>query len=148
MTPYSCASFHSRRNHRQSTPKESKVEVRDLRGILVRSSRAQSQAVGRSIYIANDESPSQHVTVGLAEARPNNEKRSAGTCWVSGVKLNHGSTSSRWRRLLAVETLAIDRWHDRTTGEDLRARSIARDRSHAIEVKHFRQTAAANRTCC
>ena len=42
----------------------------------------------------------------------------------------------------AVETLAIDRWHDRTTGEDLRARSIA------IEVKHFRQTAAANRTCC
>ena len=23
------------------------------------------------IYIANDESPSQHVTVGLAEARPN-----------------------------------------------------------------------------
>ena len=56
-------------NHRQSKPKESKVEVRDLRGILVRSSRAQSQAVGRSI--ANDESPSQHVTVGLAEARPN-----------------------------------------------------------------------------
>ena len=37
----------------------------------------------------------------------------------------------------AVETLAIDRWHDRTTGEDLRARSIA------IEVKHFRQTARA-----
>ena len=27
-----------------------------------------------------------------------NEKRSAGTCWVSGVKFNHGSTSSRWRR--------------------------------------------------
>ena len=34
-----------------------------------------------------------------------------------------------WRRLLAVETLPIDRWHDGTTGEDLRARSIA------IEVK-------------
>ena len=71
-----------------------------------------------------------------------NEKRFAGTCWVSGVKFNHGSTSSRWRRLLAVETLAIDRWHDRTIGEDLRARSIA------IEVKHFRHPAAANRTCC
>ena len=26
-----------------------------------------------------------------------NEKRSAWTCWVSGVKFNHGSTSSRWR---------------------------------------------------
>ena len=26
-----------------------------------------------------------------------------------------------WRRLLVVETLPIDRWHDRTTGEDLRA---------------------------
>ena len=52
---------------------EGKVEVRDLRGILVGSSWAQSQAVGRSIYIyiANDESPSQHITVGLAEARPN-----------------------------------------------------------------------------
>ena len=32
-------------------PKEGKVEVRDLRGILVRSSRAQSPAVGRSIYV-------------------------------------------------------------------------------------------------
>ena len=41
----------SRGNHRQSKPKEGKVEVRDLRGILVVSSRAQSQAVGRSIYI-------------------------------------------------------------------------------------------------
>ena len=41
---------------------------------------------------------------------------------MSGMKFNHGSTSSTWRRLLAVETLAIDRWHDRTTGEDLRAR--------------------------
>ena len=53
------------------------------------------------------------------------------------MSFNHGSTSSRWRRLLAVETLAIDRWHDRTPGEDLRARSIA------IEVKHFRQTTRA-----
>ena len=44
------------------------------------------------------------------------------------------------RRLLAVETLAIDRWHGRTTGEDLRARSIA------IEVKH--ETLPANRTRC
>ena len=26
-----------------------------------------------NIYIANDESPSQHVTVGLAEARPNKQ---------------------------------------------------------------------------
>ena len=41
----------SKENHRQSKPKEGKVTVRDLRGILVRSSRAQSQAVGRSIYI-------------------------------------------------------------------------------------------------
>ena len=32
-------------------PKEGNVEVRDLRGILVGSSRAQSQAVVRSIYI-------------------------------------------------------------------------------------------------
>ena len=68
------------------------------------------------------------------------EKRSAGTCWVSGVKFNHGSTSSGWRRLLAVETLAINPWHDHTTGEDLRARSIA------IEVKH--ETLPANRTRC
>ena len=75
----SCTGILSRGNHCQSKPKEGKVEVQDLRGILVRSSWAQSQAVGRSIYIyvyiyiyiANDESPSQHVTVGLAEARPN-----------------------------------------------------------------------------
>ena len=26
---------------------------------------------GYFVYVANDESPSQHVTVGLAEARPN-----------------------------------------------------------------------------
>ena len=65
-----------------------------------------------------------------------NEKRSAGTCWVSGVKFNHGSTSSRWRRLLAVETLAIDLWHDSTTGEDLRP--IDRDRG---------ETLPANRSC-
>ena len=38
------------RKSSQSKPKEGKVEVRDLRGILVRSSLAQSQAVGRSIY--------------------------------------------------------------------------------------------------
>ena len=71
----SCTGILSRGDHRQSKPEEGKVEVRDLRGILVGSSRAQSQAVGRSIYIyiyiANGESPSQHVTVGLAEARPN-----------------------------------------------------------------------------
>ena len=36
---------------RKSSSIKAKVEVRDLRGILVRSSRAQSQAVGRSIYI-------------------------------------------------------------------------------------------------
>ena len=29
------------------------------------------------IYIANDESPSQHVTVGLAEARPNYQSNQA-----------------------------------------------------------------------
>ena len=112
------------------------------------------------------------------------EKRSAWTCWRSGVKFSHGSTSGRWpsydrtnslrtptmkespllrekplprslfqhvqtlcmpsfvavvlSNFLAVETLPIDRWHDRTTGEDLRARSIA------IEVKH--ETLPANRT--
>ena len=60
---------------------------------------------------------------------------------MSGVKFNHGSTFGRWRHLLAQsKTLAIDRWHDRTTGEDLRARSIA------IEVKH--ETLPANRTRC
>ena len=62
------------------------------------------------------------------------EKRSAGTCWVSGVKFNHGSTSSRWRRLLAVETIAIDRWHDRTTRSCQRAlarRRSTRDRSRS-----------------
>ena len=31
-----------------------------------------SLKTGFTVYIANDESPSQHVTVGLAEARPNN----------------------------------------------------------------------------
>ena len=35
----------SRENHRQSKPKEGKVEVGDLRGTLVRSSQAQSKAV-------------------------------------------------------------------------------------------------------
>ena len=50
----------------------------------------------------------------------------------------HTQHLAMWRRLLAVETLPIDRWHDRTTGEDLRARSIA------IEVKH--ETLPANRT--
>ena len=50
----------------------------------------------------------------------------------------HTQHQAMWRRLLAVETLPIDRWHDRTTGEDLRARSIA------IEVKH--ETLPANRT--
>ena len=51
----------------------------------------------------------------------------------------HTQHQAMWRRLLAVETLPIDRWHiARTTGEDLRARSIA------IEVKH--ETLPANRT--
>ena len=51
----------------------------------------------------------------------------------------HTRHQAMWRRLLAVETLPIDRWHiARTTGEDLRARSIA------IEVKH--ETLPANRT--
>ena len=52
----------------------------------------------------------------------------------------HTQHQAMWRRLLAhaVETLPIDRWHDRPTGEDLRARSIA------IEVKH--ETLPANRT--
>ena len=114
-----------------------------------------------------------------------NEKRSAWTCWRSGVKFSHRTTTGRWRsydrtnslrtptmkesqllrekttspfnmskpcacpvsltcihtqhqamwrRLLAVETLPIDR----NTGEDLRARSIA------IKVKH--ETLPANRT--
>ena len=39
------------------------------------------------------------------------------------------STSSRWRRLLAVETLSIDRSHDRTT---CAAKIYARDRSRSI----------------
>ena len=50
----------------------------------------------------------------------------------------HTQHQAMWRRLLAVETLPIDRWHDRPTGKDLRARSIA------IEVKH--ETLPANRT--
>ena len=49
--------------------------------------------------------------------------------------------------VFAVETLPIDRWHDRATGEDLRARSIAIEAS----VKH--ETLPANRkphavACC
>ena len=55
--------------------------------------------------------------------------------WLAYVHTQH---QAMWRRLLAVETLPIDRWHDRTTGEDLRARSIA------IMVKH--ETLPANRT--
>ena len=50
----------------------------------------------------------------------------------------HTQHQAMWPRLLAVETIPIDRWHDRTTGEDLRTRSIA------IEVKH--ETLPANRT--
>ena len=78
-----------------------------------------------------------HVTLGK------NEKRSAWTCWVSGVKFNHRSTSSRYVILFEmrcrrqknqdIASFACSRntcdrslhWHDRTTGEDLRARSIA-----------------------
>ena len=49
----------------------------------------------------------------------------------------HTQHQAMWRRLLAVETLPIDRWHiARTTGEDLRARSIA--------IEH--ETLPANRT--
>ena len=59
-------------------------------------------------------------------------------CMPSFIDLHTHATPGMWRRLLAVETLPIDRWHDRTTGEDLRARSIA------IEVKH--ETLPANRT--
>ena len=100
-----------------------------------------------------------------------NENRSAWTCWRSinderkstssrknhflGLCFNvfkrcacpvsltciHTQHQAMWRRLLAVETLPIDRWHiARTTGEDLRARSIAID----LEVKH--ETLPANRT--
>ena len=47
----SCTGTCSRGKHRQSKPKEGEVEVRDLRGILVRSSQGKSQAVRRSIYI-------------------------------------------------------------------------------------------------
>ena len=60
-------------------------------GFWFGSSWAQSQAVGRSIYIyiyiyiANDESPSQHVTVGLAEARPNYRKRGSASYIVREV---------------------------------------------------------------
>ena len=58
-----------------------------------------------------------------------NEKRSAWTCWVSGVKFNHGSTSSRWR--------SYD--HDDRTTHD---REDLRDRSRSSwNMKHFRQTA-------
>ena len=49
----------------------------------------------------------------------------------------HTQHQAMWRRLLAVETLLIDCWHDRTTDEDLRERAIA------IEVKH--ETLPANR---
>ena len=44
---------------------------------------------------------------------------------------------SLWRRLLAVETLLIDRWHDRPTRRSTR--------SIATEVKH--ETLPANRAC-
>ena len=45
-----------------------------------------------------------------------NEKRSAWTCWVSGVKFNHGSTSSRWRSYDHDDRTTHDR-------EDLRDRA-------------------------
>ena len=59
-------------------------------------------------------------------------------CMPSFIDLHTHATPGMWRRLLAVETLPIDRWHARTTGEDLRGRSIA------IDVKH--ETLPANRT--
>ena len=63
---------------------------------LVGSSRAQSQAVGRSIYIyiANDESSSQHVTVGLAEARPNNNNNNNNSSSSKNNNNNDNSSSS------------------------------------------------------
>ena len=68
-------------------------------GFWFGSSWAQSQAVGRStyIYIANDESPSQHVTVGLAEARPNKPMKQS------------MRTRSKSRPELAIGPLARDR---------------------------------------
>ena len=45
----SCACARSKGSHRQSKSKGGEVEVRHLRGILVRSSRAQSRAAARSI---------------------------------------------------------------------------------------------------
>ena len=36
-----------------------------------KAKRSDARFIYIYIYIANDESPSQHVTVGLAEARPN-----------------------------------------------------------------------------
>ena len=63
--------------------------------------------------------------------------------------------TSRWRRLLAVETLAIDRWHDRTTGEDLRTRSIAIEvtrntsgKLHALSLDRTRQRTAHACSAC
>ena len=67
---------------------------------LVGSSWAQSQAVGRSIYIyiyiyiANDESSSQHVTVGLAEARPNKKKESDVNFYLCSKQLESGNVDN------------------------------------------------------
>ena len=62
-----------------------------------------------------------------------NEKRSAWTCWVSGVKFNHGSTSSRWRSCDCTT-------HDR---EDLRDRSRS-----SWNMKHFRHSHRARLLDC
>ena len=55
------------------------------------------------------------------------------------LKFNHGSTSSGWRRLLAVETLAINPCMIAPP-----AKIYARDQSRSRwNMKHFRQTARA-----
>ena len=68
----------SRGNHRQSKPK-SKYGICagfwfDRRGHKAKRSDARFIY----IYIANDENPSQHVSVGLAEARPKNSLKRGG----------------------------------------------------------------------
>ena len=60
-------SSSSKANGRQS---RSTGFARDF-GWIVAGTKPSGRTLDLYIYIANDESPSQHVTVGLAEARPN-----------------------------------------------------------------------------